>query len=298
MSGVLDRMAQRALGTLKAVQPLLGPRYAEMRETPRSAAAEPQMTAETETIAPVRGRESDGRKRPVLDRDREAERPEERPRNSSEGPRPVKRLKTPEKVTKAHEPAMPVSAPADQGERKFSAMERATQPGVERSREFEAQHSEAEHSEAERFDEEFRPAPSTKIGETMRIAKAGARAEPIEPRREDAKAEEVREEREGSGIAVVPRPKDEPSRHEMVQSSDSPKRSRLVAAPLLEVDRRGTAQGVRPAAEPVEEKTEIHISIGSIELRAPHVEPRPQAAPFRPRVTLDEFLRRGQERRP
>ncbi len=294
MSGVLDRMAHRALGTLKAVQPLTTPRYSE---TPRGATAEPQMTAEIETIAPVRAREGDGRKRPVMDRDREAERQEERPRNSSEGPRPVKRLKTPEKVTHATEAAMPVSAPADQGERKSSAIERATQPGVERSREFEA-----EHSEAERFDQEFRPAPSTKSGETMRIAEAGARAEPIEPRRADAKAEEVREEREGSGIAVVPLPKDEPARQEMVQSSDFPKRSRLVAAPLLDIDRRGTAQVVRPAAEPVEEKTEIHISIGSIELRASrpeaHLEPRPQAAPFRPRVTLDEFLRRGQERRP
>jgi hypothetical protein len=57
-------------------------------------------------------------------------------------------------------------------------------------------------------------------------------------------------------------------------------------------------QGERRAAEAAEEKTEIHISIGSIELRAPRAEPRPQAVPFRPRVTLDDFLRRGQETRP
>ncbi|HWE85325.1 MAG TPA: hypothetical protein VG267_10305 [Terracidiphilus sp.] len=44
-----------------------------------------------------------------------------------------------------------------------------------------------------------------------------------------------------------------------------------------------------------EEKTEIHISIGNIELRAARAETRPQPAPFRPRVTLDEFLRRGSE---
>lgn len=39
-------------------------------------------------------------------------------------------------------------------------------------------------------------------------------------------------------------------------------------------------------------QTEIHISIGSIELRAARSEPRPQAPAFRPRVSLDEFLRR------
>jgi hypothetical protein len=41
-----------------------------------------------------------------------------------------------------------------------------------------------------------------------------------------------------------------------------------------------------------EPSTEMHISIGTIELRAPRVEARPQPAPFRPRVTLDEFLAR------
>jgi hypothetical protein len=50
------------------------------------------------------------------------------------------------------------------------------------------------------------------------------------------------------------------------------------SAPMLEA-----------SAEP---KTEIHISIGSIELRAPRTETRPQPAPFRPRVTLDDFLNR------
>jgi hypothetical protein len=55
-----------------------------------------------------------------------------------------------------------------------------------------------------------------------------------------------------------------------------------------------SASTLEASAEP---KTEIHISIGSIELRAPRTEARPQAAPFRPRVTLEEFLRRKPERR-
>jgi hypothetical protein len=42
------------------------------------------------------------------------------------------------------------------------------------------------------------------------------------------------------------------------------------------------------------EQTEIHITIGSVELRAPRVVPVPsKAPPFRPRVTLDDFLKRG-----
>jgi hypothetical protein len=44
-------------------------------------------------------------------------------------------------------------------------------------------------------------------------------------------------------------------------------------------------------SEPAEQRTEIHISIGSIELRAPRTEARPKSAPFRPRISLDEFLR-------
>jgi hypothetical protein len=53
-------------------------------------------------------------------------------------------------------------------------------------------------------------------------------------------------------------------------------------------DRR---RSVAPAL-PVEQKTEIHISIGSIELRGPREEAKLSARPFQPRVTLEDFLRR------
>jgi hypothetical protein len=46
-----------------------------------------------------------------------------------------------------------------------------------------------------------------------------------------------------------------------------------------------------------EEKTEVHISIGNIELRAPRAEARPQRVPYRPRVTLQDFLHRQEARR-
>jgi hypothetical protein len=49
-----------------------------------------------------------------------------------------------------------------------------------------------------------------------------------------------------------------------------------------------------PAVSPLEtatEHTEIHITIGSIELRTPRTEVPRAVAPFKPRVTLDDFLR-------
>ncbi|HWG19562.1 MAG TPA: hypothetical protein VG225_03465 [Terracidiphilus sp.] len=67
---------------------------------------------------------------------------------------------------------------------------------------------------------------------------------------------------------------------------------------------RETQEPIRPAARmrreaPEEPKpeptTEIHISIGSVELRAARQEPSPQAVPFRPRVALNDFLRRKPE---
>jgi len=61
--------------------------------------------------------------------------------------------------------------------------------------------------------------------------------------------------------------------------------------------RRMRAARTEPA-EPAEPKPEIHISIGSIELRAAPAEARPSPpAPFRPRVSLQEFLSRKPEAR-
>jgi hypothetical protein len=64
------------------------------------------------------------------------------------------------------------------------------------------------------------------------------------------------------------------------------------ATPDISTERNeaGDAASAMDAAE----HTEIHITIGSVELRAPRVVPVPPKAPaFRPRVTLDEFLKRG-----
>jgi len=52
-----------------------------------------------------------------------------------------------------------------------------------------------------------------------------------------------------------------------------------------------------PFQAPPAERTEINISIGTIELRGPKTETRAPVPAYRPRVSLDEFLRRGQESR-
>jgi hypothetical protein len=82
-----------------------------------------------------------------------------------------------------------------------------------------------------------------------------------------------------------------------ISAGDKEEEDRPITA-ALELHRpaaRPLSARQRDAAAPVEQRTEIQISIGSIELRAPRVEARPQSQPFRPRVTLNEFLSRKPE---
>ncbi len=74
----------------------------------------------------------------------------------------------------------------------------------------------------------------------------------------------------------------------------SPLRPREIAKAQQEPRLTRAQQMDSAAASPLEsatEHTEIHITIGSIELRAPRTETPRQAAPFKPRVTLDDYLR-------
>jgi hypothetical protein len=82
-----------------------------------------------------------------------------------------------------------------------------------------------------------------------------------------------------------------------------------LAPPALELNTRkgdGLAQQRTPSIAPSPkeappvvpldsaiEHTEIHITIGSIELRAPQVEAQRKPAAFKPRVALDDYLRRS-----
>jgi len=69
------------------------------------------------------------------------------------------------------------------------------------------------------------------------------------------------------------------------------------ARPFARGTRHRTGSKPHPAPEPETEpppRTEIHVSIGTIELRSAKPEPRPVAPAFRPRVSLEDFLgRRG-----
>jgi hypothetical protein len=63
------------------------------------------------------------------------------------------------------------------------------------------------------------------------------------------------------------------------------------ATPDISATRKGV--DTTALARDEAEHTAIHITIGTVELRSPRVAPSAPKVPFRPRVTLDEFLKRG-----
>ncbi|HMK91166.1 MAG TPA: hypothetical protein VK446_16225 [Methylocystis sp.] len=81
---------------------------------------------------------------------------------------------------------------------------------------------------------------------------------------------------------------------DVLASDAKPEDERKAAHAKADVSARaaGVPPRLSPAAAPVETKTEIHISIGAVELRAPRPLAPLQTQPFRPRVSLDEFLGR------
>ena len=90
------------------------------------------------------------------------------------------------------------------------------------------------------------------------------------------------------------------SQNSAQQDAFAESRKGLTREPQIEVrsEQRSAESPSELHAAPAEERTEIHISIGSIELRAPRTEVRPKPAPFKPRVTLDAFLRGKPEAQP
>jgi hypothetical protein len=113
------------------------------------------------------------------------------------------------------------------------------------------------------------------------------RAAAIEARREapvqSARVERRRPESDEGGGEIASR------------ASRAPLGGQERAEPAMEVRDGARRDAAERAGAAAEQRTEIHISIGSIELRAPRAESRPAALPFRPRVTLDDFLSRKPE---
>jgi hypothetical protein len=78
----------------------------------------------------------------------------------------------------------------------------------------------------------------------------------------------------------------------------SPEPMRKSPAPTPSLERRRTRPVRSESVAAADKKPEIHISIGSIELRAAPAEAKPATpAPFRPRVSLQDFLNRKPEAR-
>lgn len=256
MSGVLDRMAKRAMGTLPTVQPLASPHFATPAPVWSENIPEQETNLEIEAPAP--------RRKSVLS----VLRPTETP---SPGQNP-EALQNDDKagVLQAHEsfpqPERVGTRHARTHSRSIIELKAGNRPSLN--------HEPA--AETERDGEKW-----------VQTKEHTTRAPRIEP--EDAESE-----------TRAPLPAQLEKQTPAHPAMEIPAREReghpvTVALGLHRSVARPLSAQPREAATPVEQRTEIQISIGSIELRAPRTETRPQSQPFRPRVTLDEFLRRKPE---
>jgi hypothetical protein len=118
----------------------------------------------------------------------------------------------------------------------------------------------------------------------------GARLErAVEPQEVAHKSEEPRE------LSIETRAEKMPAKSEetAVESIRAKAKEKPQAA-TLDISAARNETGEAPSVVDAAEHTEIHITIGSVELRAPRIAPAPPKVPaFRPRVTLDEFLKGG-----
>jgi hypothetical protein len=233
MSGVLERMAKRALGRLPTVQPLIRSVYA----TGPGSAAEPSNAGFLPAAIEVKT-------------------------SAAPSPRPPVRVS---------EPAAPPRLRAEQA-RTPDHLEQRAEPVPSQTRRQTAQRTRREPPVAPASEPEA--AQTAGDPESMRDITITA---PGPPMRADEAASIVEE--------PIPAAIDLPS-------------AALVAQTTASVQRRRVQTAHPESAAPAEPKPEIHISIGSIELRAAPAEAKPPApAPFRPRVSLHDFLSRKPEAR-
>jgi hypothetical protein len=255
MSGVLDRMAKRALGALPTVQPLTAPHYApparglrenllELETSLELPPPEPQMESRRPGNPQTQGDAAPNTREWLRDfEQRVSQAPEAppRPARAQNWPSPDRaQTGTPPSVQRA-QPG-PRTAPAGKGE---PAREpKADDAGVVRPNTSPTR--------------DAHPSPGRNLLLRLDDADDAAAPEPPAPRQRQPSVKET------------------------------------PAGPGRDWQSIRTSPPSRESAAPVEPKTEVHISIGSIELRAPRTEAKP-AAPFRPKVTLEDFLRRNRE---
>ena len=254
MSGLLERMAKRALGRLPTVQPLIPSIYAPYvpppanLDTPAAPGFLPR-SVELETaggtVAPRRA-------------------PAGATPNAGQHPEPFEKPAEPDTPQPVRQPDTP--QPGRRSPPKLRPQPPLAQPTALASRQ------EAAAATAPSQGPGVNPEALQQLTAQLRSIAHG-----VSTRQDDA----VRLVEQPTPAAAPPR---EPSQ---------PDRIGHVRTPPLQ-RRRLQAERAESAA-PSEQKPEIHISIGSIELRAAPAEPRPAPAPFRPRVSLQDFLNRKTE---
>ncbi len=271
MSGVLDRMVQRARGELPSVEPLVRSQRTALGAGVGFAVEEVERGAPSEVVPPSdpflaqrRASKRTGRMESVgaTSLGRRTEPVLEKPKATTERPN---RARSEEPRTEFAPQGQTAPSDIDSGistaggavEAAAAASESAsprkhTEGGPEATKEHEAR----------RFVE-------TEIV-TRRSALAATEEEIHESSATAPEAEREAEVLPAEAVRTIER-----AQHQRFQADlRAPEPAVHAHAPLKEAS----------------ELTEIHITIGSIELRAPRTEPK--GPPFRPRVTLDEFLTR------
>jgi hypothetical protein len=289
MSGVLKRMAKQALGELPTVQPLTPPHFAPHTLGLRQAAFEPGTDAGIDAPASILAPRPESR--PLKSRETWMDAAEEIRRRSEEFA-PSGSLQ-PRESMPPREPTPPRKTPT---RREMAEAERPAERVRPIMRNWEGNPGRGKDP-----DEAERPTRSKSAEAELEVD-----TESLAPSEETKLRAVQNGPHPDSG--VVPQ-EHMPQKHRRANSSRDRTEilSEVESNVPISPDRRRQAIEARPAARtesqkrpepavaPIEQRTEIHISIGSIELRAPSVEAKPRAAPFRPRVTLDDFLRRKPE---
>ncbi len=252
MSGVLDRMLQRSRGHLPAVEPLVAP-----QKTPGAVLHARQ----EEVVKPIAAeRTLTPRERQVQGKESQAEeRNEQRIRDAA------KAGTNPEEASESIPESRTFQrvAPESQGTSPVPHSAMGATPLATTDRALEASQQSVEH-----------PA---------RVAEAGAT--PVPSTGNQARTSERAETRSQNSKSIDLEAKPAVADHGEIE----------VKAAVVRHERAERRAEKPPAQAPAPlvetgEHTEIHISIGSVELRSPRAEVK--APTFRPRVTLDEFLRR------
>jgi hypothetical protein len=254
MSGVLERMAKRALGALPSVQPLASPHFA----TPVVGLREsmPELETDLEIEGPVRFA---NQKAETLSREQSAGK-REKP-----GPLPTSEL--------SPQPARAEARTRQTRIQSLNPNSEALTPQPKPEGKLNLSNEPSFYSD---------PAPEMEPGDASFL-----------PRMEHT----ARVPGEDANVKTGAPPATEIEEQIVLHKrSEIPVREDHPISAGRERNRQPTPRALPgQAAIPVEQKTEINISIGSIELRAPRVDARPQAPPFRPRVSLDDFLHRKPE---